>query len=97
VAPSDTNFFLMSQIVKRVTGQTLRQFAQDRIFGPLGMMSTHLHDDHTMIVPRQATGYAPHQGGGFEIDMCDFEQVGDGSVMTTVEEHGPAHEILQGR
>ena len=83
---SDTNFFLMSQIVKRVTGQTLRQFAQDRIFGPLGMTSTHFHDDHTMIVPRRATGYAPHNGGGFEIDMSSFEQVGDGSVMTTVED-----------
>jgi hypothetical protein len=83
---SDTNYFLMSQIVKRVTGQTLRQFAQERIFGPLGMMSTHFHDDHTMIVPRRATGYAPHSGGGFEIDMSNFEQVGDGSVMTTVED-----------
>jgi CubicO group peptidase (beta-lactamase class C family) len=83
---SDTNFFLMSQIVKRVTGQTLRQFAQEQIFGPLGMTSTHFHDDHTMIVPRRATGYAPHKGGGFEIDMSDFEQVGDGSVMTTVED-----------
>jgi hypothetical protein len=83
---SDTNYFLMSQIVKRITGQTLRQFAQDRIFGPLGMTSTHFHDDHTMIVPRRATGYAPHQGGGFEMDMSNFEQLGDGSVMTTVED-----------
>ncbi|MFZ0949407.1 MAG: serine hydrolase domain-containing protein, partial [Candidatus Sulfotelmatobacter sp.] len=83
---SDTNYFLMSQIVKRVTGQTLRQFAQNRIFGPLQMTSTHFHDDHTMIVPRRATGYAPHKGGGFEIDMSNFEQLGDGSVMTTVED-----------
>jgi CubicO group peptidase (beta-lactamase class C family) len=83
---SDTNYFLMSQIVKRITGQTLRQFAQDRIFGPLQMTSTHFHDDHTMIVPRRATGYAPHKGGGFEIDMSNFEQLGDGSVMTTVED-----------
>jgi hypothetical protein len=83
---SDTNFFLMSQIVKRVTGQTLRQFAQERIFGPLGMTSTHFHDDHTMIVPRRATGYAPHTSGGFEMDMSNFEQLGDGSVMTTVED-----------
>jgi len=83
---SDTNYFLMSQVVKRVTGQTLRQFAQDRIFGPLGMTSTHFHDDHSMIVPRRAQGYAPHKGGGFEIDMSNFEQLGDGSVMTTVED-----------
>jgi CubicO group peptidase (beta-lactamase class C family) len=83
---SDTNYFLMSQIVKRITGETLRQFAQERIFGPLQMTSTHFHDDHTMIVPRRATGYAPHKGGGFEIDMSNFEQLGDGSVMTTVED-----------
>ena len=83
---SNTGFFLLSEIVKRVTGSTLRQFAQEHIFGPLGMTSTHFHDDHTMIVPRRATGYAPHAGGGFEIDMSNFEQLGDGSVMTTVED-----------
>jgi CubicO group peptidase (beta-lactamase class C family) len=83
---SDTNYFLMSQIVKRITGQSLRQFAQEKIFDPLGMTSTHFHDNHTMIVPRRATGYAPHKGGGFEIDMSNFEQLGDGSVMTTVED-----------
>ncbi|MFI5057315.1 MAG: serine hydrolase domain-containing protein [Candidatus Acidiferrales bacterium] len=83
---SDTNFFLMSLIVKRVTGKSLRQFAQERIFGPLGMTSTHFHDDHTMIVPHRATGYAPHAAGGFEIDMSNFQQLGDGSVMTTVED-----------
>jgi CubicO group peptidase (beta-lactamase class C family) len=83
---SDTGYFLMSDIVERVTGQTLRQFAQARIFGPLGMAGTHFHDDHTMIVPHRATGYAPHAGGGFEIDMSNFEQLGDGSVMTTVED-----------
>jgi CubicO group peptidase (beta-lactamase class C family) len=83
---SNTGYFLMSEIVKRVSGQTLRQFAQARIFQPLGMASTHFHDDHTMIVPRRATGYAPHEGGGFEIDMSSFVQLGDGSVMTTVED-----------
>ena len=50
------------------------------------MSSTHFHDDHRMIVPRRATGYAPRAGGGFEIDMSNFEQLGDGSVMTTVED-----------
>src|SRR6202022_3150451 len=34
---SDTNYFLMSQIVQRITGQTLRQFARERILAPVGM------------------------------------------------------------
>jgi CubicO group peptidase (beta-lactamase class C family) len=85
---SDTNYFLASLIVKRVTGKSLRQFAKERIFEPLGMNSTHFHDDHTMIVPHRATGYKPLGGGSFAIDMSNFEELGDGSVMTTVADLG---------
>jgi CubicO group peptidase (beta-lactamase class C family) len=83
---SNSGFFLLSQIVKRVSGQTLASFAQQRIFAPLGMSHTHFHDDHTLIVPGRAIGYAPHHGGGFEIAMSGFEQTGDGAVMTTVQD-----------
>jgi CubicO group peptidase (beta-lactamase class C family) len=81
---SDTNYFLLALVVHRVTGETLRAFAHRRIFAPLGMKQTHFHDDHRMIVPRRATGYAPRPGGGFDIDMSNFEELGDGAVMTTV-------------
>jgi CubicO group peptidase (beta-lactamase class C family) len=81
---SNSGFFLLSVIVKRVTGQSLRAFAAERLFRPLGMKDTHFHDDHTEIVPRRATGYSPREGGGFRIDMSFFEQTGDGSVFTTV-------------
>ena len=81
---SDTNYFLLALVVRRVSGSTLREFAQQRIFAPLGMRHTHFHDDHRMIVPHRATGYAPREAGGFEIDMSNFEELGDGSVMTTV-------------
>lgn len=83
---SDTNYFLLALVVRRLAGESLGEFARQRIFAPLGMSSTHFHDDHRMIVPRRATGYAPRAGGGFEIDMSNFEQLGDGSVMTTVED-----------
>ena len=83
---SNSGYFLLSEIVRRASGKTLAEFARERIFAPLGMQVTHFHDDHTMIVPNRATGYAQRQGGGFEISMSGFEQVGDGSVMTTVEE-----------
>src|SRR6266571_1242801 len=76
----------MSVVVKRVTGRTLREFAQAGIFDPLEMRHTRIHDDHTKIEPGRATGYQPHEGGGFQIDMSDFEQTGDGSVFTNVED-----------
>ncbi|MCS6817579.1 MAG: serine hydrolase [Blastocatellia bacterium] len=83
---SNSGYFLLSIIVKRASGKSLREFAEEHIFRPLGMRSTHFQDDHTRIVPRRATGYAPAPEGGFRINMSQFEQTGDGALMTTVED-----------
>ncbi|HEX9426336.1 MAG TPA: serine hydrolase domain-containing protein, partial [Candidatus Polarisedimenticolia bacterium] len=82
----NSGFFLLSIVVKRVTGQPLREFARANIFEPLGMRSTRFHDDHTKIEPGRTTGYQPLEGGGFRIDMSNYEQTGDGSVFTNVED-----------
>ncbi|MBM3792161.1 MAG: beta-lactamase family protein, partial [Acidobacteria bacterium] len=82
----NSGYFLLSVIVQRVSGRALARFAQERIFDPLGMKHTHYHNDHTLIVPGRATGYAPRKEGGFRIDMSGFEQTGDGAVMTSVED-----------
>jgi uncharacterized protein YbbC (DUF1343 family)/CubicO group peptidase (beta-lactamase class C family) len=37
---SDINFFLLGDIVRRVSGQTLDQFTAKHVFGPLGMKDT---------------------------------------------------------
>lgn len=83
---SNSGYFLLSQIVRRATGQTLREYAAEKIFQPLGMAHTHFHDDHTHIVPSRATGYAPADGDGFRISMTTLDMVGDGNVYTTVED-----------
>ncbi len=83
---SNSGFFLLSVIVKRASGKSLREFAAENIFAPLGMTTTHYHDDHTLIVANRATAYGPRENGGFAIDMSGFEQTGDGAVYTTVED-----------
>lgn len=83
---SNSNYFLLSVIVERATGQTLAQFAEARIFGPLKMERTHVHDDHRRLVPGRAIGYAQVGEGTFGLDLSDFEQTGDGSVFSTVED-----------
>ena len=83
---SNSGYLLLSELVHRVSGVPLTRFARERLFDPLGMRATHVHDDHTMIVPRRATGYAPGADGGFRIAMSGFEQTGDGAVMSTVED-----------
>lgn len=83
---SNSGYFLLSIIIKRASGKSYAEFAKENIFDPLGMKSTLVLDNHKKIVPMRATGYAPNPRGGFQIEMSNFEQTGDGAVMTTVED-----------
>src|SRR2546425_2328146 len=56
-------YTLLANIVKRVSGQSFRAFAEANIFKPLGITQTHFHDDHRMIVPNRASGYHQDAGG----------------------------------
>ena len=83
---SNSGFTLLAVVVERVSGKTLREFAQERIFAPLGMTSTHFHDDHERIVPDRAYGYRRYADEGWKISIPDFAIVGASSLFTTVED-----------
>lgn len=83
-AYSNTGYIALAAIVQRVTGKSLREFAAEQIFGPLGMTSSHYHDDHTMMVPGRASAYSPLPEGGWRIDVWNNDIVGQGGVMLTV-------------
>jgi CubicO group peptidase (beta-lactamase class C family) len=82
---TNSGFFLLSQIVERVSGKSLNAFAQERIFKPLGMTKTLFQEDHTQIIKDRATGYTQAEGGGgFKINLSNWDETGDGNVYTTV-------------
>ena len=86
---SNSGYWLLAELIPRVSGLTLRQFAREHLFGPVGMTGSHFHDRHREIVPGRATGYRPRpeaEGGGFEEDMTTLEMVGDGGLYTSVNE-----------
>jgi CubicO group peptidase (beta-lactamase class C family) len=83
---SNTGYVLLGVIVQRVTGKTLRQFAAEQIFAPLGMTVSHFHDDHNQPVKGRAVAYSPVAGGGWRINVWNNDIVGQGGLMTTVEE-----------
>lgn len=83
---SNTGYFLLSQIVQIVTQQSLSEWAEENMFQPLGMTSTHFHDDHTHIVENRADGYASSDSDAFKISMTILDMVGDGGIYTTVED-----------
>jgi len=83
---SNSGYLLLSIIVTRVSGKSLREFAEEHIFKRLGMKTTHFHDDHRMIVKNRAAGYSPRENGGYKIRMTTLDMVGDGGVFTTIED-----------
>lgn len=82
---SNTGYALLSVVVRRASGMSLRDFAAQRIFQPLGMTDTQFRDDHTQPVEREAIGYLP-QDGGFAVSIPQLDVVGDGGVFSTIED-----------
>jgi CubicO group peptidase (beta-lactamase class C family) len=83
---SNTGYILLGMVVQRATGKTLREFAAERIFTPLGMSASHFQDDHTLPVKGRAYAYSPAADvpGGYRINVWNNDLVGQGGVMTTV-------------
>ena len=83
---SNTGYTLLAQIVKRVSGQSLREFTEANIFKPLGMTHTFFRDDHAVIVKNQAYAYNAGPGGTFKLSVPNYDTVGASSLLTTVED-----------
>ena len=81
---NNTAFTLLGVIVERVSGKSLNQFSQERIFGPLGMTRTQWRADFTAIVPNRATAYRLMPGGSFRTSMPFTNVIGNGGLLTTV-------------
>ena len=80
---SNSGYFLLSLIVERVAGRSLREEARERIFVPLGMQHTSYLGSYSDVIPNRALGYEP-DGDGYRTDMPRWLQLGDGAVFTTV-------------
>jgi CubicO group peptidase (beta-lactamase class C family) len=82
---SNSGYWLLGQLVGRVTGLSLREFADRRIFQPLGMTSTHFHDAPRQVVRNRVVSYMPVREGGFRISYIqNFDKVGAGGLYTTL-------------
>jgi hypothetical protein len=83
---SNSGYFLLARIVQRVSGKSLREFAEENIFKPIGIDDTHFHDDASEVIRNRATGYSPRQNGSFAVEANTFASVGDGGLFTTIDD-----------
>ncbi len=93
---SNGGYFALSLIVERASGQTLKEYAHDKIFEPLSMKDTHFHDDPVHIVKRRAMSYEEIESGKgpetgtdakyYQSYQGNFALPGAGGLYTTVED-----------
>jgi CubicO group peptidase (beta-lactamase class C family) len=82
---SNSGYWLLGQLVERVTGQSLRVYADERIFRPLGMLSTHFHDEPYHVLRNRVVSYGGNASDGYRITyLQNFDKVGAGGLYTTL-------------
>jgi CubicO group peptidase (beta-lactamase class C family) len=86
---TNSGWVLAAQAIYRLTGKTLAQQAEERIFAPLGMRDTRFLDDAATVIPNGAEGYAP-RSGGYRLARSTYDGaiLGAGAVHTTIEDFG---------
>jgi len=81
---SNSGFTMLAEIVRSITGQSLRKFTDSAIFKPLGMHSTHFHDDYTEIVKNRAYSYERKNWFEFSNDILSYSNAGATSLFTNI-------------
>jgi CubicO group peptidase (beta-lactamase class C family) len=83
---SNSNYHLLGIIVGRVSGKSLRLFAEENIFKPLGMKNTLYFDNRFEVVKNRAQGYQITPDKSILARSSLFDLVGGGGVLTTIED-----------
>ena len=83
---SNSGFTLLAEIVKSVTGQTLRQFADSAIFKPLGMTKSFFRDDNSEIIKNRAASYRRLDKTHFANSVFNNSSVGATNLSTTIDD-----------
>ena len=81
---SNSGYLFLAQIVKRVTGKSLRVYADEKIFQPLGMTHTHFHDEPYHVLNNRVISYAPAENGYRISYLLNFDKIGAGGLYTTL-------------
>lgn len=82
---NNTAFSLASTIVERTSGQDFDDFVEEHIFEPLGMESSYVRMDPTVLIPGRADGYTPG-GSGWAAPGDLGGAVGAGGIYASVED-----------
>ena len=83
---SNTGYVLLGLIVQRVSGQSLARFSKERIFAPLGMHHTQIHEHYDDLLPGRAYSYGKGPDDRYRYIALSNSYVGATDVFTTVDD-----------
>jgi CubicO group peptidase (beta-lactamase class C family) len=84
---SNSNYFLLAEVIQRTTKKSLARYAAENIFQPLGMVHTLFYDDNTLVVPNRVSAYDPGKNGNFLVDWSTtYYLVGGGGLMSNLDD-----------
>jgi CubicO group peptidase (beta-lactamase class C family) len=81
---SNSNFMLLGRIVEELSGISLAEFLDRRIFALLGMNATRHVEQTTEVVANLASGYAPAPVAGWLRVKHNFPLHGEGGLVSSV-------------
>lgn len=79
---SNSNYVLLAELVRQVSGEGLAMFSRREVFLPLSMARTHFEEDHRSVVPERVASYAK-SNEGYRRLLKAFDVVGDGGLLST--------------
>ncbi|MDQ2721460.1 MAG: beta-lactamase family protein [Bacteroidota bacterium] len=83
---SNSNYLLLAEIIKKVSGQTLRSFADSAIFKPLKMNDAYFSDDYTEIQKNRAYSYKSAGKSHYVKAFGTDSDVGAGNLFCNVKD-----------
>ncbi len=84
---SNSCYFMLAMIVEKAAGQSLKMFAHENIFQPLGMRNTLFYDDNTDLIKNRVFSYDKKSNEeGFNNLIMRFDLVGSGGVYSNIED-----------
>ena len=82
---SNSCYFMLALIIEKVSGESLKSFAQKNIFQPLSMNHTFFGDDNTKIIKNRAFSYNTTKDG-FTNNIMRFDLVGSGGLYSNIKD-----------
>ncbi len=83
---SNGGYIMLAEIIKRVSGKSLKDFAQENIFYPLGMNNTFFVDDKQQIIKNEVSGYGRNDDKSFFQFVDHNNSYGGSNLHTTIKD-----------